>query len=114
MRPRFEFVLHLLDEGSEPSVDPTLALMGAQGWEIRGLTLAGSRIVVALQRPLDEDAPLPDAPTLAASLEEPLPAPTVAELAEAVRPAAADIPSGGTMAGRCETGDDRSSMGPRT
>lgn len=98
MRRRFEFVLHTVDEGSEPSVDPTLALMGAQGWEIRGLTLAGKRIVVALQRPLDEDAPLPDAPTLAASLEEPLAAPSVAELAEAVRPAVADVADGSARA----------------
>jgi len=80
MRTRFEFSLYPIAPRDVASgVDPTLALMGAQGWEIRGLahTLEGG-LTVALQRPLDEQLPLPDGQTLAASLEEPLvaPAPT--------------------------------------
>ncbi len=80
VRGRYEFALHVLDDPA--GVDPTLALMGAQGWEIRGLANAGDRIVVALQRPLDEEIPLPDAPTLAATLEEPLAAPSREEMTE--------------------------------
>lgn len=83
VRRRYEFALHRLDDPQ--SVDPTLALMGAQGWELRGLAAAGGGVIVALQRPLDEDVPLPDAPTLAATLEEPLTAPTATELEDAVR-----------------------------
>ncbi len=83
MRGRYEFALHALDDAA--GVDATLALMGAQGWEIRGLANVGSRVIVALQRPLDEELPLPDAPTLAATLEEPLAAPTAAEMTEALR-----------------------------
>ncbi len=85
MRPRYEFALHRLDDAPSVTVDPTLALMGAQGWEVRGIAAAGNAFIVALQRPLDEDVPLPDAPTLAATLEEPLAAPTAIELEEAVR-----------------------------
>jgi hypothetical protein len=88
MRRRYEFALHRLDDAQ--SVDPTLALMGAQGWELRGLAAAAGAVIVALQRPLDEDVPLPDAPTLAATLEEPLAAPTASELEEAVRGAEPD------------------------
>lgn len=72
MRARYEFTFHATDEAPVPSVDATLALMGSQGWEIRGIAETHGTFVVALQRPLDEDVPLPDAPTLAASLEEPL------------------------------------------
>ena len=84
MRPRFEFVLYPIDAAElGEGVDPTLALLGAQGWEIRGITNApGGSVVVALQRPLDEEVPLPDGQTLAASLEEPLAAPSELELAE--------------------------------
>ena len=84
MRLRYEFALYPIDAGElGEGVDPTLALMGAQGWEIRGITAApGGSVVVALQRPLDEEAPLPDSGTLAATLEEPLAAPTELELAE--------------------------------
>jgi hypothetical protein len=83
MRPRFEFSFHLIDEqsASNGDVDPTLALMGAQGWEIRGIAPAGEgRLSVALQRPIDEETALPDAPVLAATLAEPLAAPTPQEL----------------------------------
>jgi hypothetical protein len=82
MRSRFEFTLYHVAAGEVAGgVDPTLALMGSQGWEIRGLTRAADgALILALQRPLDEDLPLPDAPTLAASLEEPLTAPGADEL----------------------------------
>ncbi|HTJ27412.1 MAG TPA: hypothetical protein VMA36_14720 [Candidatus Limnocylindria bacterium] len=83
MRRRFEFSFHTLEEPAAAlgDVDSTLALLGAQGWEIRGIApLPGGALTVALQRPLDEEAPLPDAPVLAAKMAEPLPAPTVADL----------------------------------
>ncbi len=82
MRQRFEFNLYgISPDDVAGGVDPTLALMGAQGWEIRGIahTPQGG-LTVALQRPIGEDLPLPDAPTLAASLEEPLAAPGEDEL----------------------------------
>jgi hypothetical protein len=74
MRSRYEFSFYETVKGEpSPSVDPTLALMGSQGWEIRGVAaLGGGTLLVALQRPLDEELPLPDSLTLAASLEEPL------------------------------------------
>ncbi len=83
MRSRFEFTLYPMTAAEVPrGVDPTLALMGAQGWEIRGIApAADGALVIALQRPLDEELPLPDAPTLAATLEEPLAAPAPDELA---------------------------------
>jgi hypothetical protein len=83
MRGRFEFAFHTVspDAAAIGEVDPTLALRGAQGWEIRGLTaLRDGTVVVALQRPLDEQNVLPDAPTLSASLAEPLAAPSQALL----------------------------------
>jgi hypothetical protein len=83
MRARFEFSFHLIDEqsASNGDVDPTLALMGAQGWEIRGIAPAGEgRLSVALQRPIDEETALPHAPVLAATLAEPLVAPSPEEL----------------------------------
>ncbi len=77
MRARFEFNLYPIaasDVGA--GIDASLALMGAQGWEIRGIAHEpGGGLTIALQRPLDEELPLPDAPTLAATLEEPLTAP---------------------------------------
>jgi len=78
MRGRFDFTFHTL--APEPARlaegDPTLALLGAQGWEIRGVTaLPGGEVLVALQRPLDEAPPLADAPSLSAALVEPLSAP---------------------------------------
>ncbi len=82
MRARYEFALYPLDDGPTGSIDPTLALMGAQGWELRGIANSGDKLIVALQRPLDEDVPLPDAPTLAASLAEPLVAPMADQLDE--------------------------------
>ena len=77
MRPRFEFSFHTIAGGDVVSdgVDASLALMGAQGWEIRGVAAIGGNVIVALQRPLDEEMPLPDGMTLAASLEEPLAVP---------------------------------------
>jgi hypothetical protein len=82
MRMRFEFSLYPVGPNDvSGGVDPTLALMGAQGWEIRGIAHApDGGLTLALQRPLGEDLPLPDAPTLAASLEEPLAAPDREEL----------------------------------
>lgn len=83
MRMRFEFSLYPLGPRDVAGgVDPTLALLGAQGWEIRGIAHApDGGLTLALQRPLDEDVPLPDAPTLAATLDVPLVAPHEAELA---------------------------------
>ncbi len=83
MRARFEFTLYPIAAADVAAgIDPTLALMGAQGWEIRGVSHdASGGLTVALQRPLDEELPLPDAPTLAATLEEPLTAPAAGELA---------------------------------
>lgn len=78
MRARFEFQLYPIagGEAAAGSVDATLALLGAQGWEIRALTtLADGSLLAALQRPLDEEPPLPDATTLSATLAEPLTAP---------------------------------------
>jgi hypothetical protein len=82
MRKRFEFSLYPVGSADiSGGVDPTLALMGAQGWEIRGIAHApDGGLTFALQRPLDGDLPLPDAPTLAATLEEPLAAPDREEL----------------------------------
>jgi hypothetical protein len=82
MRTRFEFNLYPVGpQDVAGGVDPTLALMGAQGWEIRGIAHApDGGLTFALQRPLGEDLPLPDAPTLAATLEEPLAAPDREEL----------------------------------
>jgi len=78
VRGRFEFNLYPItaDDAACGSVDTTLALLGAQGWEIRALTsLANGAVLLALQRPLDEETPLPDAGTLSATLAEPLTAP---------------------------------------
>jgi hypothetical protein len=78
MRGRFEFTFHPIaaEAASIGEVDPTLALLGAQGWELRALTtLLDGSVLAALQRPLDEELPLPDATTLAATLDEPLTAP---------------------------------------
>jgi hypothetical protein len=82
MRRRFEFNLYpIAARDVAGGVDPTLALLGSQGWEVRGIAYGpGGEVLVALQRPLDEDLPLPDGPTLAATLEEPLVVPDVAEL----------------------------------
>ena len=79
MRERFVFSFHTIDAGSAAlgDVDPTLALLGSQGWEIRGVTcMKDGTLTVALQRPYDEEAPLADAPALSAALAEPLTAPT--------------------------------------
>ena len=84
MRGRYEFSLHTIpaDAAARGDVDPTLALLGAQGWEMRALaTLPDGTALVGLQRPLDEALPLPDATTLSASLASPLVAPLEDELA---------------------------------
>ena len=83
MRGRFEFTFHIVTEADALTgdVDPTLALLGSQGWEIRGIaTLAGGALSVALQRPYDEEIPLADAPALSAILAAPLTAPSAEEL----------------------------------
>ncbi len=82
MRKRFEFNLFSIAASEAAGgVDPTLALLGAQGWEIRGIAhTPDGGVTLALQRPLDEDIPLPDGLTLAATLEEPLHAPGPEEL----------------------------------
>jgi hypothetical protein len=78
MRARFEFSLYPISPAEAAGgIDPTLALMGAQGWEIRGIAHGpDGTLTIALQRPLDEAFPLPDGPTLAATLDEPLSAPS--------------------------------------
>jgi hypothetical protein len=88
MRTRFEFSLYpIAPPDVAGGIDATLALMGAQGWEIRGIAHApDGGLTIALQRPLDEQLPLPDAPTLAATLEEPLAAPAPHELEELAVP----------------------------
>jgi hypothetical protein len=83
MRGRFEFSFHIVSEADAVTgdVDPSLALLGSQGWEIRGVTaLANGALSVALQRKADEEMMLPDAPALSAALAEPLAAPTAEQL----------------------------------
>jgi hypothetical protein len=83
MRGRFEFTFHTIAKGDAlgGDVDPTLALLGSQGWEIRGVTtLSDGALTVALQRPYDDECSLPDAPALSARLAEPLAAPTAEQL----------------------------------
>jgi hypothetical protein len=83
MRGRFEFTFHTIAKADAlgADVDPSLALLGSQGWEIRGIaTLSNGSLSVALQRPYDEACSLPDAPALSARLAEPLVAPTTEQL----------------------------------
>ena len=83
MRGRFEFTFHIIgkDDALTGDVDPSLALLGSQGWEIRATTTLGNgTISVALQRPYDEEHALPDAPALSARLAEPLVAPKPEDL----------------------------------
>jgi hypothetical protein len=77
MRPRFEFNFYPIAAAEvERGVDPTLALLGSQGWEIRAMcAVPGGGVTVALQRPLDEEPPLPDARALSETLAAPLVAP---------------------------------------
>jgi len=82
VRGRFEFGFHTIsaDLAARGEVDPTLALMGSQGWEIRAATCLGDgTLTVALQRPLDEEIPLPDAPSLSSALAAPLAMPSPEE-----------------------------------
>lgn len=74
MRSHYEFSLYpIAAEDVRDGVDPTLAMMGSQGWELRGLTSTPEGgIILALQRPFDEEKPLPDPLTLAATLDAPV------------------------------------------
>jgi hypothetical protein len=93
MRSRYEFCLHAIsaEQAALKSVEPTLALLGSQGWEIRGLApLTDGSLVAALQRPLDEEAPLAGADALSARLSEPLVAPPEEQLVLESRSAADD------------------------
>jgi hypothetical protein len=83
MPGHFEFTFHTLNEADAQTgdVDPSLALLGSQGWEIRAMTTLGNGVVsVALQRAYDEEHSLPDAPALSARLAERLAAPSASEL----------------------------------
>ena len=83
MRGRFEFTFHTISEvdARKGDVDPSLALLGSQGWEIRALaSLGDGSLIVALQRHYDEEGSLADAPALSARLAEPLHAPTSEQL----------------------------------
>lgn len=83
MRPRFEFTFYTTSSAGAMAgeIDPTLALLGAQGWEIRGVAAhAQGGLTLALQRPYDEDIRLPDEPVLSAALAEPLVPPPLGEL----------------------------------
>ncbi len=84
MRGRFEFMLHTIAAADiTGGIEPSLALLGSLGWELRGVaSTPGGGLVIALQRPLDEEWPLPDASTLAATLEEPLTAPSLTTVEE--------------------------------
>jgi hypothetical protein len=82
MPGRFEFTFHTINEADAQTgdVDPSLALLGSQGWEIRGMTTLGNGVVsIALQRAYDEEHALPDAPALSARLAGPLAAPSAEE-----------------------------------
>ncbi len=81
-RGRLEFTFHTVDPQSAlvADVDPTLALLGAQGWELRGIaTLPTGAVLIALQRRIDEAPALPDQSSLSAALAEPLTVPKAAE-----------------------------------
>jgi hypothetical protein len=83
MRARFEFTFHTIAkaEALGGDVDPSLALLGSQGWEIRGVAaLSNGALSVALQRSYDEECSLPDAPALSARLAEQLVVPTEEQL----------------------------------
>lgn len=83
MSGHFEFIFHLIaaEAAAISDVDPTLALLGTQGWEIRGCSHApDGTILIALQRAYSEETILPDAPALSARLAKPLAAPTPDEL----------------------------------
>jgi hypothetical protein len=82
MRGQFEFRFYTVPapDAVLGEVDPTLAMLGTQGWEIRGLAaLADDTLLVALQRPLEVES-LPDAPSVAAKMAKTLTAPSPEEL----------------------------------
>lgn len=76
MRAGFEFRFHrvTVDQG-DAHPDATLSLLGSQGWRLVGIAPLDDGIVCALERSLDAQAVLPDAPTLSAALVEPLSVP---------------------------------------
>ncbi len=81
MRGRFEFHFHHTEAIESHHADAKLALLGSQGWEVRGIAPApAGGFLVALQRPLDEEIPLPESSAIALSLEEPLAPPGPEEL----------------------------------
>jgi hypothetical protein len=99
MRGRFEFSFHTVAAGdaARAEVDPTLALLGAQGWEVRAATaLHEGTVMLVLQRPLDEELPLADAETLSSALAVPLAAPT-RETFERELPPPGDVEGIGTL-----------------
>ncbi len=90
MRTRFEFSFHRVspDDAARAEVDPTLALLGSQGWEIRAAAPRDDgSVLVALQRTLDEEHPLADAASLSSALAEPLVPPSLGELELTLPPA---------------------------
>ncbi len=91
MRARHEFSLYsIAGDAVSGGIDATLALLGSQGWEMRGIsTRPDGSLIIALQRPLDEQVALPDASVLAATLSEPLTPPSEPEL-KSFSPHAAD------------------------
>ncbi len=92
MRTRFEFAFHRVsrEDAARAEVDPTLALLGAQGWEIRAAVARDDgSVLVALQRTLDEEHPLADAASLSSALAEPLVPPSLDELERALPPSIA-------------------------
>ncbi len=79
MRGSYDFTFHTIkpELAALAEGDPTLALLGMQGWEMRGITaLRDGTVLVALQRRLDDESALPDAPAISAALAEPLTAPS--------------------------------------
>ncbi len=58
MRGRFEFTFHVIAQADAlgGDVDSSLALLGSQGWEIRGIArLSNGSLSVALQRPYADE-----------------------------------------------------------
>jgi hypothetical protein len=82
MRGSYDFTFHTITPklAALAEGDPTLALLGMQGWEIRGITtLIDGTVLVALQRRLEDESALPAAPQISAALSEPL---TTSDLTE--------------------------------
>jgi hypothetical protein len=84
MRAPYEFTFHTVKPNLAALAegDPTLDLLGMQGWEMRGVTtLPDGTVLVALQRRLDDETELPSAPQISAALLEPLSAPPLDDAA---------------------------------